>query len=330
MIITKTPFRVSLCGGGSDIPSFYEKHGGCVISMALNKYMYISIHPYFDKTKTVLKYSKTEIADNLEEIEHSYFKHVLKKFNLQGVEITTTADIPAGTGLGSSSSFSVGLYHTLYSYLGKYVSKERLAQEACRLEINELHQPIGKQDQYAAAYGGFNFYEFSPEGHVFVQPIIMNPDRVNLLGSRLMMFYTGDIRSASNILKEQSENITSGDKEKNQLEICKLTYKLKDALENNNLDVVGEILHESWMLKKSLASGISNSEIDKYYDLAINSGAMGGKLLGAGGGGFMLFYVKEEYQANVEKALSNLRKMDFGFDFQGSSVIYVGDHYIKD
>lgn len=327
MIITRTPFRVSLCGGGSDIPTFFEKHGGCTLSTSINKYMYISIHPYFDKETTVLKYSKTEIITELSDIEHKYFNRILNDFNLRGIEITSTADIPAGTGLGSSSTFSVGLLHSIYSYLGKYVSKERLANEACLIEIEKLKQPIGKQDQYAAAYGGLNFYTFNKNGSVFVDPIIMKSENYKKLNDNLMMFYTGDIRSASNILQEQRINIAQGEQEKNQLKICELTYQLKEHLENNDIDSVGYILHENWMLKRSLASGISNPLIDKLYEEALKAGAIGGKLLGAGGGGFMLFYVPKNKHENVRKALNQLREMPFTFDWQGSKVIYVGDMF---
>ena len=175
MIITRTPFRVSFCGGGSDLPAFYEKHGGCVLSTGIDKYMYLSVHPSFRKEETILKYSKTEIVDDVKKIEHLYFKNILQRLDIQGVEITSTADIPAGTGLGSSSSFTVGLLHSLYSYKGKFVSKEQLAKEACEVELQDLGQPIGKQDQYAAAYGGFNFYTFNKDGSVFVEPLMMEP-----------------------------------------------------------------------------------------------------------------------------------------------------------
>lgn len=326
MIITRTPFRVSFCGGGSDIPAFYLKHGGCVISTGISQYMYVSIHPYFDKNTTVLKYSKTEVVNDLDNIEHKYFKRVLKDFNLNGIEITSTADIPSGTGLGSSSTFTVGLLNSLYSYLGNHVSKERLASEACELEIDKLQQPIGKQDQYAAAYGGLNFYTFNKNGSVFVDPVIMKRESISELKSNLMMFYTGDIRSASNILKEQSKNITYGDKEAGQLKICSMTFELKNQLENNNIDALGEILHENWMVKKSLASGITNSTIDETYDMAIKAGALGGKLLGAGGGGFLLFYVPPKYKQKVREALSFLKELPFGFDWQGSKVIYYEEY----
>ncbi|MBQ2405142.1 MAG: GHMP kinase [Lachnospiraceae bacterium] len=323
MIITRTPFRMSFAGGGSDIASFYEKHGGCVLSTTINKYMYISVHPSFESMDTVLKYSQTEIVNDVNEINHKYFKEVLNMLRISGVEITSTADVPAGTGLGSSSSFTVGLLHALYSYKGKFVSKEKLAQKACEIEIEHLKNPIGKQDQYAAAYGGLNYYQFNKDGSVFVEPIIMKNSMYQQLEKNLMMFYTGQLHSASKILKEQSGNITSGDKEANQLRMCELARELKDELQHNNIDAMGEILHEGWTLKRTLANGISNPVIDEYYDVAMKHGAIGGKLLGAGGGGFLLFYVPEKRQQEVRLAL-NLTQMPIALDTQGSAVIYVG------
>lgn len=323
MIITRTPFRMSFAGGGSDIASFYEKHGGCVLSTTINKYMYISVHPSFESMDTVLKYSQTEIVNDVNEINHKYFKEVLNMLRISGVEITSTADVPAGTGLGSSSSFTVGLLHALYSYKGKFVSKEKLAQKACEIEIEHLKNPIGKQDQYAAAYGGLNYYQFNKDGRVFVEPIIMKNSMYQQLEKNLMMFYTGQLHSASKILKEQSGNITSGDKEANQLRMCELARELKDELQHNNIDAMGEILHEGWTLKRTLANGISNPVIDEYYDIAMKHGAIGGKLLGAGGGGFLLFYVPEKRQQEVRLAL-NLTQMPIALDTQGSAVIYVG------
>lgn len=323
MIITRTPFRISFAGGGSDIASFYEKHGGCVLSTSINKYMYISVHPSFELQDTVLKYSETEIVKDISDIQHKYFRSVLDMLRINGVEIVSTADIPAGTGLGSSSSFTVGLLHSLYSYKGKFVSKEKLAGKACEIEIGILKNPIGKQDQYAAAYGGLNFYSFNKDGSVFVEPIIMKPEMLQKLENNLMMFYTGKVHSASAILAEQSKNITEGDKELNQLKMCDLARELREELQHNNVDAMGEILYEGWKLKKTLATGISNPFVDEMYELAIRKGALGGKLLGAGGGGFLLFYVPEKRQQEVRTAL-NLTQMPMSFDRQGSSVIYVG------
>ena len=324
MIITRTPFRISFAGGGSDIATFYRKHGGCVVSTSINKYMYISVHPSFDRKQTVLKYSQTEAVTDIENIEHNYFRQVLANMDISGIELVSTADVPSGTGLGSSSSFTVGLLHSLYVYKGKYVSKERLASEACNVEIEQLGNPIGKQDQYAAAYGGLNFIEFRQDDGVVIDPIIMNSENLRKLEANIMLFYTGQLHSASEILKEQKTNITSGDREKNQLKMCELARELRKELQNENVDAMGEILHQNWLLKKTLASSISNSLIDEVYEQALNAGALGGKLLGAGGGGFLLFYVPIEKQENVKKAI-NLPQMPVAFDKQGSSVIYIGD-----
>ena len=323
MIITRTPFRVSFCGGGSDIPSFYEKHGGCVVSTGIQKYMYLMVHPAFDAKTVILKYSQTEIVKNVEEIKHRYFKDILKQFGLDGVEITSTADIPAGTGLGSSSSFTVGLLHALYSYTGKYVSKERLAEEACQIELENLGEPIGKQDQYAAAFGGLNFYSFNNDGSVFVEPVIMRPGSYEKLEDSLLLFYTGGVHSASDILREQGKNVIQGEREENQLRMCNLARDLRGYLQKNEIGMLGEILDESWQLKKTLAGGISSPAIDEYYETARKNGAIGGKLLGAGGGGFLLVYVDGKNQDRLRRALP-LQEIQFSLDWQGSSVIYVG------
>lgn len=323
MIITRAPFRVSFCGGGSDLPSFYEKYGGCVLSTTIRKYMYLTIHNYFYKDQIVLKYSKTETVKSYEEIQHKIFKQVLCDMKITGVEISSMADIPAGTGLGSSSSFTVALLHLLHTYIGEYVSKYKLAKDACDVEINKLGEPIGKQDQFAAAFGGLNFYEFLPNGFVNVEPIIMKAESYHTLERRLMMFYLGGTHSASALLKEQSSNVTNEDKAKSQQKMCDITRTLKDELQKNNIEAMGELLNENWLLKKSLASGISNLLVDDSYNCALAAGAKGGKLLGAGGQGFMLFYVPEDKQEDVRAALSNLREMDFEMDNSGASIIHM-------
>lgn len=326
MIITKTPFRVSLCGGGSDLESFYSKNGGCVISTSINKYMYINIHPCFAENTTILKYSQTEILHDITKIDHKIFREVLNEYGLHNVEISVTADVPAGTGLGSSSSFTVGLLNTVHCYLGKYASKSKLAELACKTEIEKLKSPIGKQDQYAAAFGGLNYIKFFQDGSVSVSPIIMHKDTYLNLQSNLLMFYTGEVRNANTILSEQNKNMSDEAKFNNLTKMCELTEKMKVVLENNQLDKFGEILHESWLLKRSLASGISNNDIDTYYNIAMENGASGGKLLGAGGGGFLMFYCEKEHQDRLRKAIK-LREMDFKFDHEGASIIYVGDKY---
>lgn len=328
MIITKTPFRVSFCGGGSDIPDFYREHGGCVLSTTINRYMYLTVHPYFDENKTALKYSQTEIVDNIADIKHSIFKNVLNNKQISGVEICSTADVPSGTGLGSSSSFTVGLLHTLYCYKGIYASKSKLASEACDVEINKLGNPIGKQDQYAAAFGGLNFITFHRDETVSVEPLITNVETVKELQNNLLMVYTGITHDANKILTEQKKNISKKDKAQNLIRMCELARDMKCSLENNDLNDFGQILHESWMMKKELAGSISNSYIDELYDCAIHNGAVGGKLLGAGSGGFLLFYCPSEKQEQLLEKLK-LKRFDFSFEYDGSSVIYIGDKYWK-
>ena len=326
MIITKTPFRVSFCGGGSDMANFYEKYGGCVLSTSINKYCYISIHPYFNENQTLLKYSENELVDSPEQIKHRIFRQVLTDMGIHGVEISSTADIPGGTGLGSSSTFTVGLLNTLNCYKGKFVSKDKLAKLACEVEIEKLGNPIGKQDQYGAALGGLNFIKFNQDGSVSHEPILMEGKTYKELQKNLLMFYTGTTRSANTILAEQTKNITSEDKAKNLLKMCGLAKDMKVALENNDISSFGRILDEGWQLKKELASGIANPAIDEAYEIAMKNGALGGKLLGAGGGGFLLFYCEEEKQEQLKKAIG-LRELDFSFERDGTSVIYIGDKY---
>lgn len=330
MIITKTPFRVSFCGGGSDIADFYREYGGCVLSTTINRYMYLTIHPYFDERKTALKYSQNETVDNLNDIQHSIFHCVLNEKRISGVEITSTADVPSGTGLGSSSSFTVGLLHTLACYKGKYLSKGALAEEACQVEIEKLGAPIGKQDQYAAAFGGLNFIRFHKDDSVSVEPVITKGSTLKELQENLVMFYTGMTHDASRILSEQKHNIaTKADKTRNLVRMCELAENMKTSLEQNDTRDFGKILNEGWMKKRELAGSISNPMIDKLYDVAIQNGALGGKLLGAGGGGFLLFYCPKERQTLLQEKL-RLKAFPFKFEHDGSSVVYIGDKYWED
>ena len=326
MIMTKTPFRISFAGGGSDLADFYEQYGGCVLSTSINRYCYISIHPYFDENKTLLKYSENELVSDLSEIRHRIFNCVLNERKLHGVEIVSTADVPGGTGLGSSSTFTVGLINTLNCYQGKYMSKGEIAERACRVEIEKLGSPIGKQDQYAAAYGGLNFIRFHRDGTVSVAPVMMKPETYRRLQQNLMMFYTGDVRSANAILSEQKKNMSSSDKTANLRQMCALAEDMRTALEQDDISGFGDLLNEGWKLKRTLASGISNPAIDEAYETAMANGALGGKLLGAGGGGFLLFYCEPDKQERLRVAL---RKKEFPFSFEkdGTSVAYIGDKY---
>jgi len=324
MIGTQTPFRISFAGGGSDLAEFYTREPGCVLSTTINKYMYILVHPFFEK-KIHLKYSKTELVETIDQVQHPIMREALRKFDLSGIDINSIADIPAGTGLGSSSSFTVGLLHALYAYAFKYPSKERLASEACEIEIDILKEPIGKQDQYAAAYGGLNFITFYPNGSVGVEPIRLREDKHDELQDNLLMFYLGSQRKAGDILKHQRDRMMSEGKSVDALrKMTALAKTLRDSLVRQNLDDFGSILHEGWVLKQSLSEKISSSEVDHYYSLGTSNGAMGGKLLGAGGSGFLLFYCKKENQDQLRTALG-LREIKFRFDTFGSKVFYSGE-----
>lgn len=327
MIISRTPFRISFAGGGSDLPAFYRREPGAVLSTAINKYMYIAIHPYFYKGKSLIKYSKTEIVSSIEEIQHPLIKQVLLDNNLMGVDLNSIADIPSGTGLGSSSSFTVGLINAVRAYLGKATSGEKLGKLACEVEIEKVGSPIGKQDQYAAACGGLNFITFYGDESVNVEKIIMSPQKKKELESNLYMFYVGGEHSANEILKVQSKAMSSEEKFITQKKMVELAYKLRTSLENNNIDDFGYYLNEGWMMKKTLASGISSSNIDAFYEHAIKSGALGGKLLGAGGAGFMLFYCPTDKKKEFLNNMKGYEQLDFGFDDFGSKIIYVGDKF---
>jgi len=327
MIITKTPFRVSFAGGGTDLREFYSKEEGAVLSTTIDKYMYIAMHRYFEK-KIMLKYSKTEIVDFPEQIEHKLIRECFLKTNTrEPIEMTSFADIPSsGTGLGSSSAFDVGLLKALYTYKGKNKENITLAEEACEIEIEMLKEPIGKQDQYACAVGGFNLIKFNPDESVFVEPLVIPLKIKRALDENLVMFYTGITRSASSILTKQKKECTKEDKFRNLVKMRDLAFELRDSLISGDITSFGSILNKGWMLKKELASGISNAEIDGYYNKALSLGAAGGKILGAGGGGFFLFYCPTEKQEILRKNLG-LRKMKFRFEPQGSRIIYSEDDY---
>jgi len=326
MIISRTPFRISFVGGGSDLPAFYSRSKGAVLSTAINKYMYIFVHPYFNRKQFQIKYSKTELCNSLQEIQHPIIRETLEYLNITGgLEIISMADVPAGTGLGSSSSFTVGLLHSIYSYLGKFVSKDRLASEASMIEIEKVGEPIGKQDQHAAAYGGLNIINFNIDGSVEVEPVNIKLETFQKLNNNLLMFYTKMDRSANSILKEQSKEIKLKEKFETQKKMVDLVYSAVEALYEDDLDAFGGILHQNWILKKSLLGKISNPQINKYYERGLEYGALGGKLLGAGGGGFLLFYCPEKNQDKLRKALFDLHELKFSFDQQGSTIIHVGN-----
>ena len=326
MIISRTPFRISFAGGGSDLPSYYRQKMGAVLSTSINKYVYIAIHPFFDTKKIQLKYSKTELVDSIEEIQHPIFKEILSMNNLLGVDLNSIADIPAGTGLGSSSSFTVGVLNAVSAYQNKTISGETLARIASEIEIDRLESPIGKQDQYAAACGGLNLISFYPDESVNVEKIIMNPIKKKELDDSLIMIYTGNTRSANSILKQQNEAILANENVGSQSQMVKLAINLKQMLENNNIDDFGRYLHEGWLLKKSLTKNISNTLVDDIYNMGLRAGALGGKLLGAGGSGFLLFYCPKEKQADFRIQMKQFTEMKFQFDNHGSKIIYIGDN----
>lgn len=323
MIISRTPFRLSFAGGGSDLESFYKEEEGAVLSTALDKYMYITANHRFDHTIR-LSYSKTEIHDNTEQIEHPIFKNVLQKYLPQGgVELISMADIPSGSGLGSSSSFTVGLLHALKGYLGKFQTAENLASEACDIEINQLHEPIGKQDQYIAAYGGLQFIRFMPNGETHVDPIVCSNDTRKRLEESCLLFFTGLTRNAKDVLMEQKSNTESKREElRNMVSIAR---KMKTVLEKDSkLESFGKLLNEAWQIKRSLASNISTTQIDEWYSRALKAGALGGKILGAGSGGFLMVFVEPALRGKVRQELKELRQFECGFDTQGSKIIFMG------
>lgn len=325
MIITRTPFRVSFVGGGSDLPSFYRRHEGCVLSTSINKYMYVVIHPTFNGEETIIKYKKTEIVDKISDIQHPIARQLLTDYKLSGVEIVSTADIPSGTGLSTSSAYTVGLIHAINAYLGKYKSQEKIAQEACKVEIEEVGDPIGKQDQYGTAIGGLKLIKFRSDDTVDLEPVIVKPSILKELNDNLMLFYTGITHSAGEILKKQSDDVQSDvAKFNNTVRMTELAYDMRDALISGDLRSFGDILDENWQLKRELSGGISNQTIDEYYNIGKSNGALGGKLLGAGGGGFMLFYCPKEKQYNLRKAMP-LTELPFDIESSGTKVIYVGD-----
>jgi len=315
---------MSFVGGGSDLPSFYRKYGGTVISTTIDKYVYVTVNKKFDD-HIRLSYSKTEEVSDVSSIEHQLVREVLRKLDIDGgVEITSIADIPSrGTGLGSSSSFTVGLLHALYAFKGQYQSSENLAEDSCNIEIDICKEPIGKQDQYAAAYGGLNWIRFNEDDTVTVDPIICRPETVASIENGIISFYTGVTRSASELLRTQSDTLAQNEKkQKTMKKMVDLAYDLRNELQNNNADSFGEILHDNWLLKKSLTDGVSNSAIDDWYNRAIGAGALGGKLLGAGAGGFMIFYAPKERHEAIAHALSDLRQVDLNFENSGSRIIF--------
>ena len=321
MVIVQTPLRISFFGGGTDFPSYFRSEGGCVLSTTIDKYIFIVIKSRFDE-KLRLGYTKTELVDHLDELEHELIREAMRKTNItQGVEVTTMGDIPsAGSGLGSSSTVTVGALHAMYSFRGDLVTAERLASEACDIEINQLGAPIGIQDQYIAAYGGLRFMEFCRSGEVIVNKVDIDKATRRRLNENTILFFTGVTRKANGILREQENNISQRLGVLNELK--HIAYTACDELVSGNLDAIGSLMHESWLLKKSLANGVSNGEIDEMYRAARNAGALGGKVAGAGGGGFLILYCAHDRQEHVRKALAGLQELPFLLENDGSKVIF--------
>ena len=321
MIIVQTPLRVSLFGGGTDFPSYFREEGGCVLSSAIDKYIFVTIKERFD-SKLRIGYTQTEMVDEIDQIHHELIRESLRITGVErGVEITTMGDIPSeGSGLGSSSTVTVGALHAMYAFRGEIVSAETLAREACKIEIEALKKPIGIQDQYIAAYGGIRFFEFLPSGEVKTDKVRISPEVQRILNTNLLLFFTGVSRNSSSILREQTNNVKNRTAELR--EIKQMARQARGDIERGDLDTLGLLLHESWELKKRLAGVISNEWLDELYDRARRAGAMGGKITGAGGGGFLLLYVPYECQNNVRAALDGLQELPFRLEADGTKVIF--------
>jgi D-glycero-alpha-D-manno-heptose-7-phosphate kinase len=321
VIIIQTPLRVSFFGGGTDFPSFYLNEGGCVLTSAINKYIFITIKERFDNMLRI-GYTRTEMVDSVKDIQHELIREALLKTGItSGVEVTTMGDIPAaGSGLGSSSTVTVGSLHAMYTYRGEIVPANRLADEACEIEIETLKKPIGVQDQYIAALGGLRFLEFTCEGDIINEKIDLDRDLCRRLNESLLLFYSGVTRKADAILDEQKKNIDG------RLEILRqmknMAYIARKELKAGNLDIIGDLLHESWQLKKQLASQISNDTLDNIYQTARRAGATGGKVTGAGGGGFILIYCPYEKREKVRAALGTLQELPIELEQDGTKVIF--------
>jgi D-glycero-alpha-D-manno-heptose-7-phosphate kinase len=320
MIITRTPFRISFSGGGTDLRAFYASEPGVVLATAIDKYMYITVNRRFDRSIRV-SYSRTEIVEHASQIEHPIVREALALLGLEhGLEIISMADVPAQTGLGSSGSFTVGLLHALHAFRGERPSAEQLAAEACVIEIDRLREPIGKQDQYIAAYGGLRRIQFNADERVDVDAVASAPDTLQALNDRLLLCFTGITRSASEVLIEQQRDMTETAPQLSAL--AAIAERMRAALVGApRLAEFGELLHESWIVKRRLAA-VTTGAIDRWYDLARQAGAIGGKILGAGGGGFLLLFVEPDKRDAVARALAPLELLPFRFEPQGTKVIY--------
>ena len=324
MIISRTPFRMSLFGGGTDYPDWYLENGGMVLGATIDKYCYLSVRylpPFFEHKHRVV-WSEIELVNNIDEIRHPAVKAILEEMKfIRGLEISYNADLPARSGLGSSSAFTVGLINALTALRGKMISKKALAQNAIRIEQEVIGEAVGSQDQIWAAYGGLNKIEFHKDGKFSVSPIIMGQQNYSSLESSLMLFFTGFSRVAPLIAQKKIDNFRNKEEELNMLST--LASSAASSLQDKNYDIkkIGELIHEAWILKRELAEGVTTKEIDEIYKEGLLAGALGGKILGAGGGGFILFVVPPENQANLQKRLSKLVHVKFNFDSVGSNIV---------
>jgi len=324
MIMARSPLRVTLGGGGTDLPSYYRDHEGFLIAAAIDKYVYVTVMRPFSQG-IFLKYSELEHVASVNEVKHRIIREALLMQNLRTpqVEITTLADIPAGTGLGSSGSFTTALLKALYAHRRLLIHPSQLAELACQVEIERLHEPIGKQDQYIAAYGGLTCFTFHKDDTVTAVPLKVSMDTLFDLEDNVLLFFTGYSRNAGDILKDQNTRTNCSDEEmlKNLHFVKELGYRSKQALESGNAARFGELMHEQWEQKKRRSGGMSNPQIDHWYDLGLKNGAVGGKLVGAGGGGFLMFYATDRNKLRHAMNKSGLEEVRFGFDFDGTKVV---------
>ena len=324
MIIARSPLRISLGGGGTDLPSYYREHGGFVIAAAIDKYVYITLHETFE-SQFIVKYSKLEVANTVQDIRHPIIREALKLVGVESprLEITSMSDIPAGAGLGSSGSFTTALLRALHTLHHQFVDQEELAKEACHIELDILNEPVGKQDQYIASVGGITSFEFEPDDRINVRPLRIDPQTCSDLEDNLLLFFTGYTRAASSILKDQDSRSKEkdGDMIANLNCIKELGFESKAALESGNLRCFADLMNVHWEHKKKRSNGMTNPCIDEYYEVARKNGALGGKLIGAGGGGFLMLYAENKTQLRHAMLHLGLREVRFRFDFVGTSIV---------
>jgi D-glycero-alpha-D-manno-heptose-7-phosphate kinase len=327
MIVSRTPYRVSFVGGGSDLAAYYQRRPGAVVSMAIARYMYVAVNKRFDDSIRV-SYTQTEIVDHVDDLKHDLIREAMKRTGVtSGVEITTIGDIPAGTGLASSSSLTVGVLNALYAYRGKYVTADRLAEEACEIEISRLGRPIGKQDQYIAAFGGFQHFRFNGDETVAVNPVVCAPGARERLLASLMLFYSGMQRNSADVLTDARRQIARNGHAQGALDqLVGLVDDFKRVVSSDDIAKVGPLLHRGWLLKKRMSRFVSNGRIERLYAAARKAGATGGKVSGAGGGGCLLLVVPPKRHERVRRALGRfgLTEIPMGYEHQGSRLVYLG------